>query len=911
MIDQRSQQIAVMRLIPEVEALSPADLETVSVCLLRAIEGRDFIHRGLNEEGRPTKATVDAFNDEGDVTLEVGSEKGYFSDPFEKVSNDVRHAIRLRPDTQQIYLCSSRALRNSDEPGVQKAASDAANGCKVTVYCQRRLAEKIYEYSITKDTLWEALEFFFPSLRELREVHALTHSHPSVPAEAVGRDDLVVKLAEVLQRVGIVYIHGMSGMGKTWVARQLIGTVNDKYDSILWLDPGEFDDHSDLKGIRIARFGQSLNLMHRLTDAHCLLVIDDLRTGLQGLLTQISGTNSHCIVTSQLAPDTVVPDGSTCLLPSLGRESINSVLRPGNILDEQIVETIWRKTGGHPLSLAIIRDTATAEGVSYQHIAREIDTLPDWEDAATAVTIIDRVLSRHSASVARELGVLKWLGSRQIDPRLLLAMGTLQSVGKLRRRSFVTESVSGLLTLHDILLTCLSHYAPEPGGTDPAQSFWKYFEDNWWTAPYHFRRSVQLHADKFTHWRTEHDATPCIQEYVGLLAENSGAIESARLAVLLDLDFAPFANNDVALFCLVEAHEFACRQIHGDERVVPAELAIEKIDAIIDGLQDGQTCANLHHHRGKFLRYAKRYPEMEQAFETALSMDPTAYQAHLQLARIAVRKKQWDNARAHIEAILEAYINDDLSVAITLVLDVFAMLGHQDLRPLLTKYIANDPILLRKALTFAGVQGYSQPFATVARLSKQLYYSAPALVSELSQHFDVPAPGILQPDEAFQIAEFLKGKAKAEAETHSEEVSVKQWGLIVDYYQAADVSQAYQKQMYAECLNGMGRFAESIAILETENLANATHWFRHRYAEALLGVGRLEEALTQILLAIDGLSGLQYRSTYLNVKARIWRRRGMLIALDTLRDAIDVCDNEKYRSRLSSTLTLWQAGSCD
>ncbi len=576
-------------------------------------------------------------------------------------------------------------------------------------------------------------------------------------------------------------------------------------------------------------------------------------------------------------------------------------------MSEQHFEKVWARAGGHALTLAVLRDTVALGECTWTQLADDLGSVAAFEYPASGRSVISHILGRHATALQYELQVLKWLGARTIDDQLLRSMVGLHGCLNLRRRSFLNAATGGLFGVHEIMLSCLGALPLEPSLAERGEAaFWEYFARNWPTRPYHFRRSLQLHSGKVADWVTAHSPSPTIQEYVWLLID-ADSKDPDRIAVLQQIPLDANAGNSLVLACIIEALEWASRLASGEEgKRAVTEGAVRAIDSALPHVTESVSWANLSHHRGKLLRHLHRDTDAIHAFEAAISRNSKSYQSDLQIARIAAKQTDYKKAQTHIRRIITAYGDEPESVPITVVLAAFAEMaikGNADVR---SEFIIRNPDVLSCAIQQSNVEGFSQPYNTVARLGRQLYWDNPGLLVALCSILNMPGPLSIGPKEAFDVAECLKTSAKAQKELGAEDAAVKRSLTGAEpYYAAATLDSRFQTVMYSEWLILMDRYEDAVRTLESIPHAERDVFANHRLAQALLGSGKPQDAHGAIVEAISKCSDKTYMSAFLEVRADVEQALSDRASAETLRQAIRECQNPKYRAALESKLAHW------
>lgn len=902
---QKLKQAAVNQIEQDLASIGSADLEFVGHSLIKLLEDRDMIHRGLNRDAKPVGYTVDTFSDDRTIVGEYSTDADYFEKPYDKIKGDSQHAKDHAPNCKKVYLISNRGVGNSDWKEIEPAAKNKLPaGADALIYDGRRLSEAIYDQVIEKNNLVEYFADFLPSLLKIWTENAISHAVPETPFDYVADEARTKAIAELLVNHRAVAVHGISGTGKSYAAIDYSSKHEGSFRNIIWVTGRELEGVGNLSAVNIARMGVDINLASKLSTSACLLVIDDWRGDAAGVC--------------NLLPSTVHPDTRvlvTCIdkpsgtivsleLPMLSKPAAERILHLGlneKPSDQQSGE-ICRRVGYHPLTLAIIRDAVREGGVSWEVIINDLPNIPNYEDA-NHKTILHRILLNHSAGAADELKTLRLLGTVVIDAKLALSVLGVAGLPKLLRRSLLRKDARGMCRMHELVHTCLRHF---DGGNisenQVAERLKQFFAANWETGSYHFQRSLLIHAATIQSWVNLEAPNPSLESYLYLLAES---IDNpvAFLEALRTQAVHEFTNLREACLSIVEAIEMRFQNETAEvERERILDEGISNISAGIARAGNAPLTTDLLHHRGKLLLWHKKPEEALADFSEVLKRDPKAFQAHLQMARI--RAQNHDAAcSGHVETILNAFDTEQEAVSITLALAAFTELEKKPNQSIRDKWLVADPSKFQEAISLAVAEGFSQPYRTLGRLGRYISYLHPQVLLSLAESVSFPPSAVAKDRECFDIAECMKNAGKACADLRGDGWGQQRWyERAIEYYDRTPAPNEFQLTMKAECLIRLGQFDRAVSVLDeccSEN--NQPHWW-HRRSQALLGLNKTSEALAAIENALSANSEQRFKGAFLHTKGQVEAASGLPNAVTTITEAIANTKDLKFKTALEADL---------
>ena len=254
--------------------------------------------------------------------------------------------------------------------------------------------------------------------------------------------------------------------------------------------------------------------------------------------------------------------------------------------------------------------------------------------------------------------------------------------------------------------------------------------------------------------------------------------------------------------------------------------------------------------------------------------------------------------------IMQRFIANPAGIAITVVLAAFSegasRLSAEDLEdPTL-----QDAFIL--AIQMSNAEGFLQTFQAIDGFGGRLWYTHPEVLIKIEISLQLPGQQKLGEQDKFTIAQALKTIAKAHNETGSSQKAEAFLSRASEYYEALSTT---KKEFY---LTHIAEFwllknmpEEAIKLLSgflSEGKKDCQPHFYHRYAQALFQVGKLEEALSQIEIALSLNKNQRFQSAFLETRANIFMSMKRLEeARSSLGEAIMLTEG-KYKQQLCKKL---------
>ena len=230
---------------------------TMAHYLLEDMLGICLDRRGQSIDGEPVGYALDSSSPDTKIVVEYSSSKTYFTDSnLTKIDNDINHCLDVAYDCEQIYLISNQTAG----PLVYSDYSDYANvkskelNKKITILDARKLSEYIVDEIIAnqKTVILDKLIPYLPIIKKLNDEYLFTNTLPKNKNNFIERVDNKKAILDLLEDNKYILLHGISGIGKTEIAKDIANSFISEY-SVIWLDGNTLNSPEDLKSITINR----------------------------------------------------------------------------------------------------------------------------------------------------------------------------------------------------------------------------------------------------------------------------------------------------------------------------------------------------------------------------------------------------------------------------------------------------------------------------------------------------------------------------------------------------------------------------------------------------------------------------------------------------------------------------------
>jgi hypothetical protein len=891
----------IERLAEAMRVIGPgATFERFGAVFMDHYLGVPLSHRGLNVLGNPVGGTIDTKDDMGDIAAEYSGDKDYFTGKMDKPTGDLEHVHKLHPKAKDIFLLSSqRAPTGKIEAFVEQNKSKPKLRDKnIHLYDSRRIAEIIVDHLLISDTAIEALGIFLPVLRHIRDEFAASHTVPEPDNRHVSRleveAELDRRLASGTRRIAI---WGIGGSGKSDAAAAFVASKRANYELSIWLKGSDLVGLEDLRAAPLLRGGEARNIAGLLKGRRCLLVIDDLSTDFPvGELAALCGPGSHILVTCRAE----VVDGYQ--LPMMTSAEARALLEQGLTFccPEPVFGTIWETVGGHPLSIGLL-NKAVSEGATWDDVAADCAAVGQLQDGDQRLA--DRILGRLHATLGQELTVFSWAGQARCDRRFLREVLLPVGLRKVDHNGLTTVDRVSTVRLHDIVFASLlgQDWLTDARSAELDNALERYI------AAVAREDGLALHLLAMTMKR----------KLEALL--RSGERRSAYQVALLEI-WEP-GDVDPALLPDPVAAARALGGRRGSEAVTDVTAIIETVEGLYRhekqtlGLEQAKArledrlvtfdilaanrgmshrqLAEIDHHRAKALNILGQRDAARDLFESVLAGPSPLHASRLQLIRIYAREVGKADRAAQLASEILGAPSEEVSNSVLLAAVEALPWGQGKWRD---RLMADHAVTIEGAIRDAAAAGVEQAYQTFASVGRHWIWHDPNRFVKVLRDLPARTPADVSHDQdRFAYGEILQQAAKAAGDR-----TIRVHALA--FFEAIETPNDFMLQKHGQLVIEMGRASDAIVILE--KISKPTLWSRYWLSKARLDLGEVNEALALIDAAIAGVTPptQKYRSSFLAHRFEVRLKLVDENAGQDLRDAIEACDDPKYRAVLEARL---------
>ena len=903
------------RLINAISSLSSQQFPAVAKIVLEHKYNIQLELRGQTITGEPVGHTLDA-NTAGYIDVaEFGKGADYFNKPFKKIMGDYKHCLEVAPQCKRMFLMSTRQCGPKNYRRLNAVAAWIGKKLNkgIFVFDGKWMATYIIDAILEPQdtTTLELLEPHLAFFEQIRIEFGYSHDLPTLPKDNWARPQPIKEVLDLLDEHRYVQIHGLSGMGKTYLAVQIFNELKkaDAERMIIWIPGNTITNAESLSYLKIERYAVPQNILGLIKRFKCVVIIDSLESGVEDIVSrieQVGLANNQLIITSQTRAElAAIYD-----IPPSDEELSSKILNAGlqKSCPPHIYHQIMSSIGGHPFLLDQINILIKKEHVSWSKVLRETDTLT--ASTFDNQTFYDRLFVHHLKTANQELGILKWINAKEIDESLLLALIGKVGIKKLRARNFFNAYRNGAFVLHDIVLNSLRatsiHFdenALEKKLADKLKILYHEFD------PAYYR---SIHAHKVLIFRLleklkKHD----IYKYSYLisvpLADYDMRIVPPTSDEELSMAFRNFRDDDYFLIMSwIEQTEKEYRIIKNQDRDA-TELflspRIKTIEALLTATNRLTPAVNrdIRNHLGKFLRDVDDRPKAIQVFEGIIAEKKDFWAAKFHLAKLYRRDNQ-NLAKQYLSEIVHAYSNDS-QISPTIVLASFKEFrSHNELDRLLPKFIDSFEQLLEQTM----VSRFDQPYEVLGALASRIQFKMPEKMIALAGLLPIPAEDAIENHTLFDVGMIYLNTGKAYQQLGFPDKAEEFYHQATAYYAKLTGANPFQLRAIAEAYLLLRDSNTALANLTDIPEKNHDEWYYFTLAKTMKMQGRYDEAKKAIEVTISKNQQDKHISTFYRERGAIRQHLKDPNFREDYDNAIAHCDDQKFIDIMNVELLEFQ-----
>lgn len=739
-------------------------------------------------------------------------------------------------------------------------------------------------------------------------------------------------IIERLNKLGILCICGISGIGKTSISIAIADKIKSEYEQIIYIDGSKIKSKDDIDNIYIDRGRYNDNIEGLLVREKVLLIIDNMISNQGNIVNKFKRMrlkNSKIIITSQSS--SYIEPKYIYKLDSPTKEICKKILLRNieiNLKDEKNIDLILQKVSGNPLMLNIINSILKYEEIKIDDLVSDINSIMGIQDIDSDKKVCERIISIFLQSCKEEINIILWLETTYIDEELLKHMIKVINYNKIKNRFIFDTTIklqSNTVKIHDIILSSIKNIVKlnEEENEKYMVEFINYFKKiyKYQNESKEFWNALYLHKNKIKEMNTDNNKWG-LKLYLLIKCSSDYEID---YEIDERIDFKYLINCDYSrnnyYFDFLSVIEFLERKRYSNNFESDGEKR-KFLDSCIDFIKkslnnkkiDKDLEIYLTHHLGKFYLFNNNKDEAKKQFKKVVNAKGDCFEAKLQLIRMYKDGDDVTEIKGYVSEILSEYKKKKYFNT-TVILATIQELTKDIFADELKEYVLDDLEGFKKLILSESNFYFDLPFKTFIAIGKRFLYTNPEVYEEISKSIPIKISEDISDDSMlFTIGEFYKDLIRSKKSNGYIDEEKKQYLLKESekYYKKISKPNDYQLKSMCKLYILYEKPDEVFEI--SRKIKNVEDPFLFYYLsqayEILYNNGNGQENIEKALEEIDKSLDIcrekskfnRYKSTFYNHKSKLLNYKHDKGCITALQSALLFCDNEKYRNELTVEL---------
>lgn len=895
--------------VTEIGRINGTDFEYLCKPLFALITNQEVLHKGHNLDTKPVGYTADFISSDLKIFGQSGTDPDYFTN-LDKPIHDIERSLENHKKCDKIVLFANRRATGGQISQLNILISAKWQNLIVETYDSERIANVILK-NIHNTLLVEEVLEYLPKTYEYYRILPQANKLPSFKTKYFQRNE-ESEIIEYLNAQNYLQIYGVSGIGKTEISISIANTLQEGFDSVLWLD-GDFfgTEIHNLSSVHISKFNNTLNLDYFLQEFKVLIIVDNLNVNVSEFVSLFTASNKHnskCVITSlQRNLEPTSSYNLSFIETEIARKILlNSKTRPSDIQ----IETIISEVSGYPLVLNLIVSAIDVDDFSWDDILNELANLKDFSDSKNQ-KLSERIIGKFKSVINTELQWLKQLNNRKISRHFLSENLSKRSISELEKRSLIRIQDSFFFDTHQLILDSIKSEITTSDNEFILEGLEKYL------SKYNEIKNIDYFHFLLNHNSFVRDiyAKITFEEnlkktilYALIQATDSFNSSEWFLKELSQIKYEP-KTKYYDLLLLIEKSEIELYQIDksSDDYRNKCQEIIDDLIEVLNDVKESNFKIVLNHHIGKFYSRLKDEEKAIEYFNKVIAEDVNADYSRLQLARLFLNKKDFENAKVEIERVFSKDI-DFKNQSLSILLSFYELLFRNELKNERTKFLDDRIESFIKVILNSIDSNFEQPYMVLEKLSSHLGYLQKESFNEICEA--LPFPSNIDDNKRLRLA-FAKIKlSQYKMLKYSDQLSKDNMEIVLSvaekYFNSIDFENDFERKQLLDLYITSEQYDKALDFAAKFEDKNEPFYLQN-LSKILRGKNNLEEALKTIDQALinDKVVADFYKAAFLNDKAEILFMKKDKSCIDILQNAIDKQNTDKTKSSWTAKKEKW------
>ncbi len=476
---------------------------------------------------------------------------------------------------------------------------------------------------------------------EHRKLIYLYEELPAADSENVLRQNVLVDIKQALSNSDMILVHGISGIGKTEIVKQVaIQESGKKY----WItcEDDAAEEEIEIVFDSIAKVdGEKISILDKIRKERCLVVLDNYELSLKELCRQFNENNKHnskLIITRK--NDAKVEKLESVNIDFMEDEQALKIFDPSTNaeFDNNDFMELFHKIEKHPMMLRILKNYLLDEdsGIELSDIQHKIHRLVELkdEDITSCKTICSKIIGWYYEQNKKVVDFLSLFETNIIESGFLKSI-LFADVRELVKRNFLLKEQDHYY-MHSIVKDSIKVIKTQ---IEISEEYEKSIEE-------YLKQEIEARDISFYNFcaynidvleKLEKEKSENISLLI-LIYNVYIVLEKYRYSnVLMKKVEQVLERNRTDEYyyvkLLIEYLEVKSKNMESEEKKRYIEENIAKLSEIRDEEQDTSIKELINHHIGKFYNWINEFEKCIEIMEKIVAKDNQAYGSLLQLCR--------------------------------------------------------------------------------------------------------------------------------------------------------------------------------------------------------------------------------------------------------------------------------------
>jgi len=761
----------VNSLVEELKVQNGTEFEFFCEPILEIILGQPIIAKGHNLYAKPVGYTVDFQASEfSAVAGQCSTELNYFEN-LKKPIDDILASIKNNPKCKKIFLFSNSRYTGGELASLENqiVSNQQLTGYEIVIYDSERIAKFIFN-NISNKRIQDALKKA-PISEKIYKVLPNTNNIPGYKNKYYSRIE-EEEIKKKLELYDIVQVYGLSGMGKSEVAKKIGKEYlnGSNIDTVIWIQA----DEQNVRGlnwtsVKIDEFNNTINAEYFLSKYKVLIILDNIDYNIGQVISEFHRINtkgSKLVITSIERLIKQEQCVKIDLLPETIAKSIFSdcSIEPNEFQMNIIIE----KIKGYPLMLNILRQLVEIGDFTWNELVEEansIHKISDYDRDST-IKLCNRIIGKYVDGFKEELAALKYINSTKIHHDLLHCILKKIGVNNLVKKAIITQNEKArYYNIHNVILESIKEIITDNQYIDYfSKSTYTYFSKATLIGDIDYFKLIFTHRKFIEALYMDSNIDKQFKKVLlcSLIYSRDQLMKKNEIISEIDkLNIDEVNTVDVYdILLIIEKYEIELLAINDDIDEFGEIYYINKVYEFIsilehfldnDKLQE-KTKLLLKHHIGK--AYTKLHTklkknnaekhEVDATYNKALNYlnyvlinNPEYYETRLQLARIYAENDKIEEAIEHIRYVLNKRKDDNISL--TIIFAFYELITRYKFEKLKEEYYTSDLGYFINLLMDSLHKDFAYPYIVISKYTRDLSFNYPKVFYLLMEKLPFPA----------------------------------------------------------------------------------------------------------------------------------------------------------------------------